>query len=185
MSPVHCPRCAKKFKNQATLLNHMNQPVSSCLTHFQEQINISNARCTSPTTTEALELADDEALHLENPPELLDFVDILNNHLPSESLPAHSSLKPPDSIQNPFRIQEHPNVAKVFGRGHTFMDQFDNDDFASARRQGHIYYPFASRDEWELASFLLRSNLSLADTDRFLKLELVSFIHYNTYSHNF
>jgi hypothetical protein len=180
MSPVHCPRCAKKFKNQAALLNHMNQPVSSCLTHFQEQIKISNACCTSPTTTvsEALELAHNETLHFENPPELLYFVDTLNDHLPS--LPTHSSLNPPDSIRNPFRIREHPNAAKVFGRGHTFMDQFNNDDFASARRQGHIYYPFASRDEWELASFLLRSNLSLADTDRFLKLELVSFIHYYT-----
>jgi len=177
MSPVHCPRCAKKFKSQATLLNHMNQPVSSCLTHFQEQINISSARCASPTTTvsEALELTDNETLHFENPPDLLYLTDSQNDHL--LSLPAPSSLNHP----NPFRIQEHPNAAKVFGRGHTFMDQFDNDDFASARRQGHIYYPFASRDEWELASFLLCSNLSLADTDRFLKLELVSFIHYNTY----
>jgi hypothetical protein len=164
----------------------MNQPVSSCLTHFQELINIGNARCSSPTTTvnEAPELADNET-HLENPPELLYFVDTPNDHLPS--LPAHSSLNPPDAsstrnaeaIWNPFRIQEHPKAAKVFGRGPTFMDQFDNDDFASARRQGHIYYPFASRDEWELASFLLRSNLSLGDTDCFLKLELVSFIHYN------
>ncbi|KAF8800937.1 hypothetical protein BYT27DRAFT_7227077 [Phlegmacium glaucopus] len=40
-------------------------------------------------------------------------------------------------------------------------------------RKGHLYYPFTLRDEWELASFLLCSRLSMAAVDHFLKLKLV------------
>jgi hypothetical protein len=43
--------------------------------------------------------------------------------------------------------------------------------------QKNLYYPFASRDEWELAAFLLRSDLSLASIDSFLSLKLVSVLY--------
>ena len=52
------------------------------------------------------------------------------------------------------------------------MDNFDNDQF-SKERQVHPHYPFASKDEWQMASFLLRSGLSMAALDQFFKLELV------------
>jgi hypothetical protein len=54
------------------------------------------------------------------------------------------------------------------------MDRCDKDRFTEMRK-GHLYYPFASRDEWELASFLLRSSLSMAAVDRLLKLKLVGY----------
>ena len=52
------------------------------------------------------------------------------------------------------------------------MMEFDNDRFFNEHND-NLYYPFASRDEWELASFLLYSNLSMAAIDRFLSLKLV------------
>lgn len=57
--------------------------------------------------------------------------------------------------------------------GTTFMDEFDKDPHASERIQ-NLYYPFVSRDEWELASYLLRSDLSVASINIFLSLSLVS-----------
>jgi len=36
-----------------------------------------------------------------------------------------------------------------------------------------LFYPFASQPEWELASFLLKSDLSRVAIDQFLKLQLV------------
>ena len=53
------------------------------------------------------------------------------------------------------------------------MDEFDRDDHATMREE-NLYYPWASRQEWELASFLLRSSLSMAAIDQFLSLDLVS-----------
>jgi hypothetical protein len=74
--------------------------------------------------------------------------------------------------KSPFFAEFYPGASKIFGSGPTFMDNFDNDQF-SKERQVHSYYPFASKDEWQMASFLLRSDLSMAALDQFFKLELV------------
>ncbi|KAH7917703.1 hypothetical protein BV22DRAFT_1135188 [Leucogyrophana mollusca] len=76
--------------------------------------------------------------------------------------------------------EQHGDVEEVFvgaggiyGYGSTFMDQFDMDENASLRKE-NIYYPFASRQDWEIASWLLRSGLSMGAINSFLSLELVS-----------
>lgn len=53
------------------------------------------------------------------------------------------------------------------------MDVF-HADTRKEQRKDNTYYPFASRMEWDLASFLLRSKLSMVDIDTFLNLDLVS-----------
>lgn len=68
---------------------------------------------------------------------------------------------------------EYPNAGKVIGQGVTFMDDFNDDQF-SKERELNVYYPFASRPEWETASFLLNSSLSMNEIDTYLKLDLVS-----------
>jgi hypothetical protein len=144
----------------------MNQPFSSCLTHFEECIDIATTLQSGPTISES----DDMGQQSYEP---LDFMDTAEEYF-VPSLPASTSKNPEDR-RSPFNIKKHPTSGSVFGRGETFMDQCDNDKFAE-KRKGNIYYPFASRDEWELASFLLRSRLSMAAVDRFLKLELVGYI---------
>ena len=52
------------------------------------------------------------------------------------------------------------------------MDQFHNDRY-SEFRTSNIYYPFAGKDQWELASFLLSSGLSMSKIDEFLCLKTV------------
>ncbi|KAH9165648.1 hypothetical protein EDB89DRAFT_2116030 [Lactarius sanguifluus] len=81
-----------------------------------------------------------------------------------------------DDIQNvdgrPF-IQEYVGAAREYGRGTTFLQSFDRDQYAQERKK-NIFYPFASRAEWEMAAFLLRSGLSMASIDSFLSLELIN-----------
>ncbi|KAG1741923.1 hypothetical protein EDD22DRAFT_982197 [Suillus occidentalis] len=67
------------------------------------------------------------------------------------------------------------NAAKVYWRGRTFQDRFNMDPY-TAYRKDNLYYPFASRQDWELSSFLLCSSLSMAAIDEFLGLELVKAI---------
>ena len=74
--------------------------------------------------------------------------------------------------------EEFTGASQVFGSGRTFMDNFDLDDFSHLRRE-NTYYPFASKADWEVAAFLLRSGLSMAKIDDLLNLELV-----HTYAHN-
>jgi len=70
-------------------------------------------------------------------------------------------------------IEEFEGAARIFGTGKTFMDKFDSDEYAQMRVE-NLFYPFSSRDEWELASFLLKSNLSIPMQDEFLNLNIVS-----------
>ena len=46
----------------------------------------------------------------------------------------------------------------------------------AAQQQENLYFPFASREEWEFASWLLRSGLGLSAIDHLLSLDLVCLI---------
>ncbi|KAG2352145.1 hypothetical protein BDR07DRAFT_1315068 [Suillus spraguei] len=56
--------------------------------------------------------------------------------------------------------------------GVTFLDLFDADEYAEHRKE-NLFYPFASREEWEVANFLLCSPLSMAAINQFLGLPMV------------
>lgn len=68
----------------------------------------------------------------------------------------------------------HPNTPLFFGSGPAFMDKFNADPYAD-KRQDNVYYPFSSRGEWSLASWLSRSGLSMRAIDDFLALPIASF----------
>ena len=75
-------------------------------------------------------------------------------------------------------VEEYEGAAKEYGTGGTtFMRESDSDQYAG-ECVTNLYYPFASRDEWEFAVFLLRSNLSMASIDSLLSINLVS-VTYN------
>ena len=69
-------------------------------------------------------------------------------------------------------LDYHTTASALLGRGQTFIDVFDEDRFAHLRRQ-NLYYPFTSRCDWELASFLHGSGLSMASINEFLSLQMV------------
>ncbi|KAF8546867.1 hypothetical protein OG21DRAFT_1527549 [Imleria badia] len=69
-------------------------------------------------------------------------------------------------------VNSHPNTPSIYPGGTTFMDQFFNDKCAG-HHQDNLYYPFASGTEWQLASWLLRSHLSMDSIDNFLSLRLI------------
>ncbi|KAG1901098.1 uncharacterized protein F5891DRAFT_979664 [Suillus fuscotomentosus] len=60
--------------------------------------------------------------------------------------------------------------------GSTFLDLFDADEYAECRVD-NLYYPFTSKEEWEVADYLLRSFLSMAAIDEFLKLSMDCSFH--------
>ena len=85
-----------------------------------------------------------------------------------------SEVYGPTSVPNAMTKDRFPGAARTFGKGQTFLDKFNTDKFGHYRQE-NIYYPFASRLEWQLALWLLRSGISMSATDAFLSLEIVSF----------
>ncbi|KJA23491.1 hypothetical protein HYPSUDRAFT_66180 [Hypholoma sublateritium FD-334 SS-4] len=168
--PSLCPRCKKRFKNESNTLNHMNQPYSRCRMRYERLLSVSLQKQARPTsaphcspqavpTPRCSTIPDDSCLGDEPSPKT-----------------STGGIYEPDrdiDIQDPnhYHVLEYPGSAKIFGPGANFMDKFDEDQYASERTE-HPYYPFASRDEWEFASYLLRSSLSMAAIDKLLRLEL-------------
>lgn len=153
---MRCLHCHRNFRDRKALLCHMNHPLGSCHSHHQEVVNLVDElqryqgrrhqhRPTPPVTPEPMDL---DATLVEDFQEDVQDVD-----------------------PGPF-VQEYEGAAKEYGRGATFMQKFDCDQYAQ-ERQTNLFYPFASRDEWELAAFLLRSDLSMASINSLLSLKLV------------
>ncbi|KAH9015454.1 hypothetical protein EDB85DRAFT_1868605 [Lactarius pseudohatsudake] len=161
---MRCPQCFRNFRDRKALLCHMNHPFGSCNSHFEEVVNLvdelqryqERRRQHRPIPTQA---------RVSTTPEPMD-IDI--------DVTATEDLR--EDIQNvdgsPF-IQEYVGAAREYGRGTTFLQSFDRDQYAQERKK-NIFYPFASRAEWEMAAFLLRSGLSMASIDSFLSLELIN-----------
>ena len=155
--PAYCQRCGKKFLDTARVLNHMNQPISSCRTYYEELLQIAEAIGSSP---EGVQFSPDDQPH-----------EIEMDRSAGGSSPIFDKSRSPTPMateedptintasshsSSPFFPEFYPGASKIFGSGQTFMDNFDNDQF-SKERQVHSHYPFASKDEWHMASFLLRS----------------------------
>lgn len=159
----------------------MNKPLSACTTFTEELVSISDTLSTfrahsrvgqtpSPSLqTGPLESSSSTTDHDSPSSSPMDI------DPPSFCAPSSNSRTRPDASLasgSPY-IEVHPGAGKVLGHGSTFMDGFEADLYAEERRE-LPYYPFTSRDEWELASFLLRSSLSMKAIDTFLSLKMVS-----------
>lgn len=167
-SGPRCPRCSAVFGKEADVVNHMNQPWAKCATWTTDLEVFTNARSKSPLShrntdmlssgigVDMMESPDVEGAEME-----IDSVsDFSESDATFKTTPAHY-------------VETYHGAGATYGTGKTFMDQFDSDEHAS-RRKTNLYYPFCSKVEWELASWLLRSNLSLRAIDNFLSLKLVS-----------
>ena len=150
------------------VLAHMNQPLGSCLSYIAEvaatQSALSGAetgdRANDPENSE-MEAAWPGAGDNADEPDYNTSMDV-DDSRPNQHAPSLAS-----------NIEEFPGAGCTFGKGESFLEDFNNDPYAG-ERQANLYYPFSSKEEWELTSFLLLSGLSMANITRFLSLKLVS-----------
>jgi hypothetical protein len=147
----HCPSCGKWFTD---ILRHLNHRQSTCANWFNTTVPRHSSF--SPSHEHSAK----------------DFTSFMDSSIPDDFSSTHQ-LSPLPSHPRVQRI-EFPGAAKVYGQTKTFMDRF-NDDQYSGFRTTNIYYPFAGKTEWDLASFLLSSGLSMGKIDDFLRLKMVIF----------
>ncbi|KAI6022479.1 hypothetical protein BKA83DRAFT_4054337, partial [Pisolithus microcarpus] len=65
----------------------------------------------------------------------------------------------------------HPNQGKCLKGGLNHLQRMDQDKFAHIRDSENVYYPFASKSEWELANWLASGALSQKEIDAYLHLQ--------------
>ncbi|KIK14601.1 hypothetical protein PISMIDRAFT_82147, partial [Pisolithus microcarpus 441] len=176
----HCPDCGKRFASKTRVLQHMNQPSNMCgswMDHFSSYLchNASTTTWNGTETHHPTELQHQAGANCNGDLE----EDIADYGLASdgfglgavEDTASHAVSEHQGCTPVPV-IDSHPNMPSIYPGGTTFMDWFFDDQYATLWWQ-NLYYPFASAGDWQLASWLLCSWLSMATIDDFLSLQLV------------
>jgi len=160
----HCPSCGKGFKSESSVAMHMGQPRSGCNTWINNLVRIHESLHTEIPTS-----ADQDFDSIDMDVEVEHSVDPSNPTIAFQ--PPSMDLSSSDMPTVP--MDTFDGAAQTYGLGQMFMDTFGSDQFSEFQKS-NLYYPFASRSEWELALWLLRSGLSMRAMDAFLSLPIVS-----------
>ena len=166
-----CARCGKTFAREEDVLNHMNQPWSKCASWMHDLVKISDTVNLSPLGNRN-KSPHPHRISPSGTPANDDFD--MNIFETTDVHPSPTSSTSTDTTQS--CTEMFPGAGRTYGTGQTFMNIFDADQCAHYGTY-NLYYPFASKDEWQLASWLLQSNLSMQAIDEFLHLDLVSLIY--------
>ena len=144
-----CPSCRKQFATDSGVLRHMNHPRTSCISSFDF---LESARHLNGQTSSTYQP---------------------NHNEPGRNDKTNHNTRASGDAGTRHYQELHPNVPLIFGSGPGFVDVFNKDQHAQKRRD-NLYYPFSSKEEWGLASWLLCSGLSMRAIDDFLALPIVS-----------
>ena len=146
-----CPLCHKPFETNSSVLRHMNHPRTSCLTWIDFLESLSPPAGPASSHDGLNDTSHNNTTHAD------------------EDMPDDEPISGPNA---PPYEDAHPNIPHVFGPGLGFIDMFNADHHAEKRRD-NLYYPFSSKEEWGLASWLSRSGPSMRAIDDFLALPMV------------
>jgi len=176
-----CKRCGKGFSSESSVLNHQNQPSSNCAKHYNIILKAQNlptlvtpSPCILPPPP-ASPVPPPPASPAPPPPlspiyPVTMDIEMMDISEPDDQ-PSTGDETLPQTL--PFHTQFYTGAAKIWDNGETFIDIFNDDEHAEKRKE-NLYYPFATYQEWELAAFLLKSDLSMVATNDFLRLQLAS-----------
>ncbi|KAL4063626.1 hypothetical protein V8B97DRAFT_1876518 [Scleroderma yunnanense] len=165
---IRCPRCGRKFCSETNILQHMNQPTSSChaIWHEQHTHPLHHFSESHLFTAEHGWVLPDNPVHNHNSLGTFNTVcDLLD---PDVEIDDNEGEVP----QGRF-IETYEGCSKTFLGGKTFMDTFREDTYAHERAE-NLYFPFALHEEWQFTSWLLCSRLSLMAINSLLLLKIVS-----------
>jgi hypothetical protein len=141
----------------------MNQPTSTCVPWQNDLIRLSQARrITRPrnTTPGPTTQVDSEQMEFSVDSDVPQATDVENMGV---ELAEESAGK----------IEWFEGAGMTYGAGDSFMSRFNSDPYAD-ERINNLYYPFASKDEWEWVAWTMRSGLSMAKINSYLSLRRVS-----------
>lgn len=159
-----CPLCCRNgFSTHEAVARHMSQPRSGCSTWIEEVIRLKTI--IQPSEDDPINVNQESFVHDDYYSASYDDTNIqaAGGLFEEEHVPAS---------HNEF-LDLFPGSAEVYEGGYMFLGLFDADE-NSAHRVHNPYYLFSGRKEWEVASWLLRSGLSMGKINLFLSLEMVS-----------
>ena len=77
-----------------------------------------------------------------------------------------------EQSENSF-TKSHPTAGKTYGKGRTILQDIEERDQYIEDRKTNPFFPFRSRQDFEMGAWLSQSNASMSQIDAFLKLGFV------------
>ena len=182
LKTISCPHCSKKFRSETNILQHMNQPKGSCYgsTLFKDFDNPTEGVATESAFSRSHGM-DQHSCYPEDEPALQQLSEFDEDHniemddAPSFSLddPEARELGPeqvcPDDMSMYLKV-----VEKCFSAGRPLWTISGRISMYVEERRTNLYYPWASKQEWEFTLWLLHFGLSMAAANCLLLLEIIS-----------
>ncbi|KAG0700898.1 hypothetical protein DFH29DRAFT_1000703 [Suillus ampliporus] len=164
MSVPTCPKCGKTFTKESSVTHHLSQPQTSCHSSIRDIVNISQFTQVEPweepgmSTDRFLQLSDNDQVHADDDSDF----NFMDNNFGESGDPLE---------------EKYEGAGMCYSQdGLTFLDLFDVDEYAEYMKE-NLFYPFTAKEEWEVGDFILRSSLSMAAIDEFLKLPMIQKLH--------
>ncbi|KAG2130225.1 hypothetical protein DEU56DRAFT_872344 [Suillus clintonianus] len=158
-----CPKCGKLFTKESSVTRHLSQPRTSCHSSARDMVDI--LRFVEP---EPLQQSRNNQLQSTSSKVIFPQFSAEDNTLSVDFDGAHFEDEGESS-----EVEVYEGAGTCYAvDGVTLLDLFDADEYAECRKE-NLFYPFASREEWEVADFLLRSPLSMAAINQFLELPMI------------
>ena len=167
-----CPKCKKQFPSVFSVSRHLSQPLSACTRRHAHLVTATLPPAFVPPTPAnvPVEGAEDEVIDQDYAPYDADI--IAPEAMDPDAMAIDSNL--PEFQSTQFFRESFAGAGSISAPGTTFMQKFNDEQPQYSRaRSENIYYPFASRQDWQLGYFLLSSGMSMTLINEFLKLDLV------------
>lgn len=194
-----CPNCADTFANSDDVIRHLSasvicgqRVVQGVAPDFEEHNRFSQDYLDDPETDQegtcfSLKLRLKFSMYLvygEYFDPLDDVEEPMMSHVEYTVVDSACDTPlisvDPSAGPRPGTLREyHPNIPITKPGGQNHLQRMDDDEYATIRHTENIYYPFASKSEFDLAGWLSRGALSQKEIDAFLHLEHVS--HQSTF----
>lgn len=180
-SKNRCPHCQKYFvTGKRGVLVHLEAKVNTdCYTWYHSRPELSPPSSISPSptpsppptpSTTALSFEDDD-IAAPAPADGFDdfnFDDLTAFEFADKELHPRSEPRTFDNY-----TEMYPGTGKAYGVGDTILEDIRKNDAFADERETNIYYPFASKDDWEAGSWLSRLNVPMGLANEFFQLRLV------------
>ncbi|KAG2031368.1 hypothetical protein BDR03DRAFT_986462 [Suillus americanus] len=166
-----CPKCGKVFTKDSSITRHLSQPWTSCHSSVHDIVDILEFMDVVPPQRSL-----DPTQNLDTSVDMGQGFGVGGDlQFDSQARDSMDTNLDGDLTRNlpPTNEEWYEGAARCYSQdGVTFLDLFDADEHAEYRKE-NLFYPFASREEWEVADFLLCSALSMAAINTFLQLSMI------------
>lgn len=139
----HCLRCSKFFATESDVLCHMNNPVTKCLNWLNGLRRVSTPDPSHTQHTAASVAMGSFLIESRKQPRFDNELDD-SGDFDMEA----------ETRRDNYNIEMYEGTAEKYGGGKSFLNNFDS-DWHAYERKCNVYYPLASKNDWELASWLL------------------------------